>query len=123
MKLQIVQFNWNAGGGSATIHLEGPASDSTLNPRRYFAVDTGFHTRHTRDLVDHPDQETVLIPSQSDRWLVVGFIMVRSANLGAEYPKPNPSSYRRKVASLLANMAANAQLEDLDAPVPLVICS
>lgn len=49
--------------------------------------------------------------------------MVRSANLSAEYPKPNPLSYRRKVASLLANMAANAQLEDLDAPVPLVICS
>jgi hypothetical protein len=121
MKLKIVQFNWNAGGGSATIHLEGPTVESALQSYQYFSVLVGFHTRRTSDLVEHADQERVLIPGHSDRWLVVGFFTVTSVNLGAGHTKPSPSTYRPLVARLLANMAANAQLDNLNAPVPLVV--
>ena len=123
MKLQIVQFNWNRGGGSATIHLEGPAPESALNPPQYFAVHVGFHTRRTSDLQHHPDQESILLPGQSDRWLVVGFFWTQPVNIPWDCIHPDTQSYRRQVSDLLANMVANAELENLDARVPTVICT
>jgi len=123
MKLEIVQFNWNRGGGSATIYLEGPAPESALNAPQYFAVHVGFHTRRTSDLQPHSDQESILIPGQSDMWLVVGFLWMQPVNIPRGHVHPSPQGYRRQVATLLANMVANAELSSLDARIPTVICS
>lgn len=121
MKLHIVEFNWKLAGGSATIRLEGPAVKSALDQDQYFLVQTGFFTRHISELADHhPDQEVVLIPIYADRYLVVSFQPAESHNIPFDYPQPDPSSYRRVVASMLANIAANVQLDGLDVPLPLV---
>jgi hypothetical protein len=120
MKLQIVQFNWKTGGGDARVILEGPAAESALNPRPYFEIQTGFHTRRYPDLACHPDQKCVLIPTYDNLYLIVSFQGVKSENLPRDYPQPDPTSYREIIAQLLANMAANAELDGLDVALPLV---
>ncbi len=123
MKLQIVQFNWNRGGGSATIYLESLAPESALYPQQYFAVHVCFNTLRARELVTHPEQESIPIPGQSDTWLVVGFLWVQAVNILPELAQLNQASYRRQVVTLLANMVAIAELRELSAPVPTVIFS
>lgn len=121
MEMKIIQFNFNNGGGGASICLEGPSPKSNLDPLQYFAFLVAFHTRPSHDVADNLDQMSTPIPDYEDRWLTVTFGPIQYINIPRDHPQPDADSYRPRAAKLLAAMTLFARPAELTAPIPHVM--
>lgn len=121
MKLKIIRFDYGNGGGgaSARVYASPPASAFERHP--YLGIEIGYVIRHERPEYDSNTQELVLLPLGANAvFLLVGFLWEQPVFADREQIWPHPSEYRNKLARMVANMVANAELASLDDTVPTV---
>jgi len=122
MKICIVQFQGNEGGGSAVVHIYGEPATSLLDQRPYLSLTIGYSFRNAPPVVT-ADQECILFSRGNlSLYVVIGFINTSSSdkNVGDNY-WPDPKQYRPKIAQMVVNMAFMSQLENLSDAIPSVL--
>lgn len=123
MKLKIIQFNYGYGGGSATAHLYGDLPSSGLYKQPYLAIHIGYTVHSVRPDINQNTQELVMLPMiSSDTFLRVAFMWTEPV-YAEQQVWPDSSEYRGKLAHLIANMVANAELDSLEDSIPTVLRS
>lgn len=116
MNLELTQFNFGRGGGSALAHVYGSERPSIFDRRPYLAVHLSFtlhrdppdSDRATRDLV-------VLKIDAGAPFLCIGFLSDPPMHVDRDLSWPHPSEYRGKLAQAIAKMVTIAvKLNGLD---------
>jgi len=123
MMLRVLQFNFGHGGGSSTVYLVGDAPGSHLDKAPYRSIDIMFAIRREPFDLNQDNQLVVRIPGNAFLLAQVTFNWDRPMNADDNYGWPDQSQYRPKIAHMIANMIALAELRDLSSAVPTVLCN
>lgn len=121
-RLKIGQFQFNNGGGQAAVALYGKKPDSAFEQQPFLSMQVCFSLHTDKPACNRESQELMLLPGESGCFILTGFTSIQSVHASREYEWPQPSEYRGKVARMIANMVACAELPALNAPLPTVLC-
>lgn len=125
MKLKITQLNYGVGAsGSASAKIYEPVQESTKSGVPYFSIEVGFVLCRDNPDSEKRSQEVVYMPLGGEaQYILVTFLHEQLVNARPEERPnwPQPEEYRNKLARLVANMVATAELSSLADPVPEVI--
>jgi hypothetical protein len=116
MILQIRQFNYGINGGSASALLLGPAPQSAFDQRPYVAIEVGFSLWAEKPPVNRERQELLVVPAtrMGRSFLLIGFIGETVVPYDQAKDLLADTGYRNKLAKMIANMVATAELASLD---------
>ena len=123
ISILIRQFNYGRNGGSASAILLGPKAKSAFDDRPYAAIEIGFSLWNVEPSVNPELQVLHMMPdSRTGRsYLLIGFIQETVVpRREAEFLLAD-TSYRGKIAKMIANMVATAELISLADDPPTVI--
>lgn len=120
MILKIIQFNYGQLGGSAHVQIGHDEAISALDQPSYVGVHCGYHVLPSPSQ-DVPDNHIQVPIPGSSVWLNLCILWTQPVNWPKSLEVPDMSTYKHQAAKLIANMIANATLEDLGQRIPNVI--